>query len=107
MRRALIVVSKLALAVAASSLAGCGGGAPKKTAEPPPFQGIYTASGDCADSGKLTIDQCLTAMEKAVAEHEKSAPSYKSLRSCEGTEGSIAANAPMSAITARCFSRSW
>lgn len=86
MRRALIVVSKLALAVAASSLAGCGG-APKKTAEPPPFQGIYTASGDCADSGKLTIDQCLTAMEKAVTEHEKSAPSYKSLRSCEGAEG--------------------
>lgn len=76
----------IALVIAVLALGGCGGDG-KKTAEPAAFQGIYTASGDCADSGKLTIDQCLTAMEKAVAEHEKSAPSYSTLRSCEATEG--------------------
>lgn len=77
-----------ALSLAALVLAGCGGGgSAKKTAEPPPFRGIYTASGDCADSGKITIDDCVTAMEKAVADHEKTAPTYTSLRSCEATEG--------------------
>jgi uncharacterized protein YgiB involved in biofilm formation len=86
MRHSSGTARALALSVAALALAGCGGGT-KKTAEPPPFKGIYTASGDCADSGKLSIDQCLEAMEKAVAEHEKSAPSYGSLKSCEATEG--------------------
>lgn len=85
MRLTSIKLSTLSLAFAALALAGCSGGAKKP--EPPAFQGIYTASGDCADSGKLTIDQCLAAMEKAVAEHEKSAPSYSSLKSCETTEG--------------------
>lgn len=87
MRHPSGVLSLAAASIAAFSLAGCGGGGTKKTAEPPPFRGIYTASGDCADSGKLTIDQCLEAMEKAVAEHEKNAPTYASLRSCEATEG--------------------
>lgn len=89
MRLTSTTLSGLTLVIAALSLAGCGGGdgGTKKTAEPPPFRGIYTASGDCADSGKLTIDQCLDAMEKAVAEHEKSAPSYTSRKSCEATEG--------------------
>lgn len=86
MRLTSTTFGRLAMAIAALALAGCGGGG-KKTAEAAPFQGIYTASGDCADSGKLTIDQCLHAMEKAVAEHEKSAPTYKTLKSCETTEG--------------------
>lgn len=86
MRMTSSKLSTLMLAFTALLLAGCGGGS-KKVAEAPAFQGIYTASGDCADSGKLTIDQCLEAMEKAVAEHEKSAPSYNSLKSCESTEG--------------------
>ncbi len=87
MRLASSKMSRLSLVVAALALAGCGGGGSKKVAEAPPFQGIYTASGDCADSGKLTIDQCLEAMEKAVTDHEKTAPSYTSLKSCEATEG--------------------
>lgn len=86
MRLTSSTFGRLSMVIAAAALSGCSGGA-KKTAELPPFQGIYTASGDCADSGKLTIDQCLAAMEKAVAEHEKSAPSYNSLKSCETTEG--------------------
>ena len=77
----LFVVSAIAL-----FLVGCGGGG-KKANEPAAFRGIYTTSGDCSDSGKLTVDQCLEAMEKADAEHEKSAPSYGTLSSCEATEG--------------------
>lgn len=86
MRRFSKVPGVVALAVTALVLAGCGGGS-KKTAGPPPFQGVYTASGDCADSGKMTLDQCLAAMEQAVADHEKVAPTYGNLKSCEATEG--------------------
>lgn len=74
------------LAVAAIALAGCGGGE-KKAAAAPAFRGIYTTSSDCANSGKLDAQQCMDAMEKAVLEHEKAAPSYTTLKSCENTEG--------------------
>lgn len=86
MRRRPRVIAVTALILAASALAGCGNSAPK-TSAPPPFRGIFTTSSDCAASGKLTSEQCLDVMEKAVAEHEKAAPSYSSLKSCEATEG--------------------
>jgi uncharacterized protein YgiB involved in biofilm formation len=78
--------TRLALTVvaAAAPLAGCGQGAAKATAPAP--RGIYTSSGDCAEAGKLTFEQCASAMEHAVAGHEKAAPSYSSLKSCEKTE---------------------
>ena len=76
----------LALVPLAALLAGCGKSG-KKAEGPPAFRGVYTTSSDCADSGKITIEQCMEAMQKAVAEHEKTAPKYSSLRSCEATEG--------------------
>jgi uncharacterized protein YgiB involved in biofilm formation len=78
-RLALIVVA------ATSALAGCGEGAAKATAPAPRV--VYTSSSDCAEAGKLTFEQCASAMEHAVAGHEKAAPSYASLKSCEKTEG--------------------
>lgn len=73
-------------AAACLALAGCGE-AKKTTAAPAAFRGVYTTSSDCADSGKLTYEQCVTAMEKAVTEHEKTATSFKTLTSCEASEG--------------------
>lgn len=86
MRHHSSIASLFLLSAVAMVLVGCGG-SDKKANEPAAFRGIYTTSGDCSDSGKLSVDQCVEAMEKAVAEHEKSAPSYSSLRSCEATEG--------------------
>lgn len=65
-------------------LAGCGGG---NSAKPEAAKGIYTSSADCADHGKLTFEQCVTAMDQAVAEHESAAPTYSSLQRCEDAEG--------------------
>ena len=73
------------LAAISIALAGCGG--EKKQSAAAVFRGIYTTSSDCAGSGKINAEQCIEAMEKAVIEHEKAAPSYTSLRSCENTEG--------------------
>lgn len=86
MRHAPRILKLLAIPAIALLAAACGN-ASTKSAEPAAFRGIYTASGDCADSGKFTFDECVSAMEKAVAEHEKTAPTYTSMRSCENTEG--------------------
>ena len=65
--------------------AGCGngGGAAKAQAA----KGIYTNSVDCAEGGKLTFEQCAQALDAAVTEHEKTAPTYTALWRCEETEG--------------------
>lgn len=80
--------ARLALAAMAAAilpLAGCGDGAAKTAAQAP--RGVYTSSSDCAAAGRLSFEQCSGALEHAVAAHEKSAPSYASLKSCEKTEG--------------------
>jgi hypothetical protein len=74
-----------AMALAAVPLAGCGDGAAKQTVRVP--RGVYTSSSDCAEAGKLSFEECTGALERAVAAHEKQAPSYGSLKSCEKTEG--------------------
>ncbi len=77
----------LALA-AALALAGCGG----KTEEKPVAavavdKAIYISSADCADGGKVPAEECDVLIDKAVKLHEKSATTFKSLRSCEEAAG--------------------
>lgn len=67
-------------------LAGCGGSGSKQTGEKI-FKGIYTTGVDCADSGKLSYEDCATAMAQAVTKHEKEAPTYDELRFCEAKQG--------------------
>lgn len=74
------------VALLAVSLAGCGGSAPTVPKNQTP-RSIYTSSTDCADAGKLTLDECTKLIEQAIAQHVATAPSYSSLKSCEKTEG--------------------
>ena len=74
----------LAAALLTASIAGCGA-SPQQKAEA--AKGVFTSSSDCAESGILTIEQCMQAMSAAVVAHEKSAPTYSELRRCEATEG--------------------
>ncbi len=67
--------------VAVSSLSGCGGDAG------PTHKVIYTSSGDCANGGHLDFDKCDKAIEKAIVEHEKTAPKFLTLADCEKAEG--------------------
>lgn len=48
---------------------------------------IYMSAADCADGGKLNADVCSILIERAVAQHEKTSPTFKSLRSCEEASG--------------------
>jgi hypothetical protein len=68
-------------------LSGCGKSTPGVPAAPVE-RGIFVSSGDCAETGKLTIDQCGQAIDKAVALHQSRAPSYKTLAACTAKEGS-------------------
>lgn len=70
----------------AASLTGCGGSAPDPNAPKTP-RGVYTSSTDCADAGKLKLEECSKLIEDAVAQHVAAAPSYTSLKACEKTEG--------------------
>ena len=77
----------LALA-AALALVGCGGSAEEKPAAAATVdKDIYISSADCADGGKVKAEECDALIEKAVKLHEKNAPSFKSLRSCEEAAG--------------------
>ncbi len=78
-------VALLCLAALAPLLSGCGQspGAEGDGAK----RGIYTSAADCADGGRLTIEACARIIEAAVVEHEATAPSYSSLKSCETAEG--------------------
>lgn len=67
-------------------LAGCGGSKGNQSGEKI-FKGIYTTGVDCADSGKLSYEDCANAMAQAVTKHEKEAPTYEELRFCEAKQG--------------------
>ncbi len=66
---------------------GCSKAEEPKVAAPPPEHGVYISASDCADGGKLTLDQCAAAIDEAVASHEAQAPTYKSVAQCAGTMG--------------------
>lgn len=78
-------ISAIAILAAPVLLAGCGGSSPKVAVKD--FKGIYTTASDCADSGKLSYEDCSAAMAQAVQKHETDAPSYGELRFCEAKEG--------------------
>lgn len=77
------------LMVAAQSLAlaGCGGEEPAAAAKIPQVRHIYTSAVDCEAAGVYSLDNCSTAIASAVKTHEKIAPTFKSLRSCEAKQG--------------------
>jgi hypothetical protein len=77
----------LAILVLLSGLGGCGENATAVSNEAAAERGIFISSGDCADAGKLTIDQCGQAIDKAVTLHNREAASYKNLRDCAAVEG--------------------
>ncbi len=77
----------LVLASTSLALAGCGGDEPKAKAAAPVERSIFVSAVDCEASGKLSIDDCSKAIEKAVTAHEKTSPTYKSQSSCETAEG--------------------
>lgn len=79
-------LAPIGILLAAATLAGCGNNTPPPPG-PPAERGIFTSSSDCADSGKLTIDECGQAIDKAVALHQSRAPAYKSLDACTAKEG--------------------
>ena len=72
---------------AATTLTACGQAEEPHAAGPPPEHGVFISSTDCAERGKLTIDQCGHAIDQAVAAHTKTAPVYKFLRQCEAVQG--------------------
>ena len=76
------------LAIAALfALAGCGQSEDKAVAAVPVERAIYMSAADCADGGKVPAEKCDALIETAVKQHETSAPSFKSLRSCEEASG--------------------
>ncbi len=83
-------MSKIAIsatALAALVLAACGGGAPPPPTGPPVERGIFISAGDCADSKKLTGEECDKAIAGAVAQHDAQAVVYKTVHACEVVAG--------------------
>lgn len=73
--------------VLAALLAGCGDNTPAAQKGPPAPRGIFISASDCADAGKISIENCGRAIDDAVAAYQQTAPSYKSLRSCDSALG--------------------
>jgi len=77
----IIRLLPLATASLATLLGACGG-------DPgPTSKVIYTSSSDCADGALIDFDKCARAIDKAIAEHDKSSPKYVTLGDCEKAEG--------------------
>lgn len=76
-----------AVIAAAATLTACGQAEEPHAAAPPAEHGVFVSSTDCADRGKLTLDQCGQAIDQAVAAHTQNSPVYKSLRQCEAAQG--------------------
>ncbi len=74
--------------LAAITMAGCGNSSEPSQPQVKVPRGIFISASDCADAGKLTLDECGQAIDMAVALHEKQAPFYTSLQKCVAAEGS-------------------
>jgi uncharacterized protein YgiB involved in biofilm formation len=73
---------------AALMLGGCGGPAAPIAPPAPPEKFVFISAKDCAESGRLKMNACADLIDKAVEEHVRVAPTYKSLKACEAVEGS-------------------
>lgn len=76
-------IALFGLAAVASLLAGCGDGGGKVATE----RFIYTSIDDCTESGRVSSDDCGKAVDKALVEHDQTAPKYVTMGDCEATEG--------------------
>ncbi len=73
-------------AVAALGLAACGdSGAPSAKIEAKRY--IVVSAVDCADNAGLEFDRCAELMQAAVAQHDRTAPTYPKVDACEKAEG--------------------
>jgi hypothetical protein len=82
-------LSKFVMLTGLLALSGCGADpqpAPKSAA-PAIERGVFISATDCAATGKLTLDQCGDAIDKAVASHEAHAPDFAALDRCEAMFG--------------------
>ncbi len=80
-------LSLIATLAAATTLTACGQAEQPKSEAPPAEHGVFISSTDCADTGKITLDDCGQAIDSAVAAHNENSAVYKSLRQCEAAEG--------------------
>ncbi|WP_290983329.1 DUF1190 domain-containing protein [Hyphomicrobium sp.] len=72
--------------LALAALGGCGRSSPASSG-PPVERGIFISSDDCAQFGKLSIEECGQLIDHAVALHQRLAPAYASLDACTAAEG--------------------
>lgn len=72
-------------------LAGCGDSSPPAPTSSVPgkpvIKAVFVSARDCAESGHDTTEVCERAIDRAVAQHVASAPSYPNARLCEAEEG--------------------
>ena len=70
------------------ALSGCGGDPRRPQIRGAAIErGIFISATDCAATGKLTLDECGDAIDKAVAEHDAHAPVFAQLDRCESAFG--------------------
>jgi Protein of unknown function (DUF1190) len=53
----------------------------------PIVRGVITTASDCVGLGSLSLEDCSKLIERAVAMHESTAPTYPKLKHCEEAEG--------------------
>lgn len=80
-------IPKFAAIFATAALTACGQAEQPHAAAPKAEHGVFVSSTDCAERGKLTLDQCGQAIDQAVAAHNETSPVYRSLRQCERAQG--------------------
>jgi hypothetical protein len=82
------LLASLTIAATALALSGCGGDQPvEAAAKAPTERHIFVSAVDCEASGKFALEDCEKAIDRAIRGHDKQAPSYKSVGTCEETEG--------------------
>jgi len=74
------------LSLATVSLTACGAPPPKAAATVAAV-GVFTSASDCAASGLLDTAGCDGLIQQVIANHQKNAKSYISMRLCEEAEG--------------------
>jgi hypothetical protein len=80
------VITRFAvIAAAALALAGCGDSQPAVKIDTKRF--IVVSAVDCADNTGLEYDNCAELLQSAVAQHDKTAPTYPKIEACEAAEG--------------------
>lgn len=78
--------SLIAVLSAAALAAGCGNAAPKGSGGGQDRH-IYVSVGDCAKSGKLDLDKCEKAIDRALVANDEKGTRHKKLKDCEDAVG--------------------